>query len=65
MARAMRRPFDASATRQPVVTGCAATRLTESRMGRMSAVASRALIARTMCRLSARATVLTCGGIIV
>eukprot|EP00959_Pyramimonas_sp_CCMP1952_P020160 425383-Pyramimonas_sp.AAC.1 len=51
MARAMHKPLDASAMRQPVVTGCAAIKLTGSPMDGMSAVASRALTARTMYRL--------------
>eukprot|EP00959_Pyramimonas_sp_CCMP1952_P190443 3982855-Pyramimonas_sp.AAC.1 len=55
MARAMRGPLDVSAMRQPVVTGCAAIKLTGSPMGGMSAVASRALTARTMRRLPAGA----------
>eukprot|EP00959_Pyramimonas_sp_CCMP1952_P416457 8724868-Pyramimonas_sp.AAC.1 len=55
MARAMHRPFDLSAIRQHVVTGCAADELTGSPMGGRSAVASRALTARTMRRLSAGA----------
>eukprot|EP00959_Pyramimonas_sp_CCMP1952_P370259 7754282-Pyramimonas_sp.AAC.1 len=55
MARAMRGPFDVSAMRQPVATGCAAIKLTGSRMDGMSAVASRALTARTTWRLSAGA----------